>query len=313
MAPRGACPPARICLPAPSRSRYQGDYPSLTGSLAWVQADPGFFGPDSITWEVNREMTVLFGGARSLLLNAAHPLVAAGARRTGGYRRDPWQRLIRTVRLQSTITFGTRSEARAAADQINRLHATINGIDPVTGQRYDALDPELLLWVHAGLVDSSLLFFEKSVRPLTPEERQRYHEEAMVIADLVMLPRHAIPATFRGLRAYIADMTQSADLRRTEVADEVARLIVGGAVPAHIKPIWTFISFAAVGTLPGPVRDLYDLRWGPLRGRLLEVSFAALRTLRPFLPDRYRLILPARWGERRMQGEPSLRFSEMRP
>jgi uncharacterized protein (DUF2236 family) len=30
-------------------------------------------------WKVNKEITVLFGGARALLMHAAHPLIAAGA------------------------------------------------------------------------------------------------------------------------------------------------------------------------------------------------------------------------------------------
>src|SRR5438132_2060317 len=120
--------------------------------------DAGFFGPDSVSWQVNRETSVLFGGARALLMHATHPLVIAGARQTGFYQRDAWKRLERTLQLQYTITFGTRAEAETAAARIRRVHDGIHGIDAVTGLPYDANDPELLLWVHACLVDSSLLF-----------------------------------------------------------------------------------------------------------------------------------------------------------
>jgi uncharacterized protein (DUF2236 family) len=102
--------------------------------------DSGLFGPDSVTWRINRELTVLFGGVRALLMHAAHPLVAAGARQTATYRRDPWARLLRTLSLQLVVPFGTLEEARDAADRINRLHRVINGTDPVTGEHYDALD-----------------------------------------------------------------------------------------------------------------------------------------------------------------------------
>src|SRR5438067_12782744 len=119
-------------------------------------SDHGLFGPDSVSWRVIREVTVLFGGARALLMQAAHPLVLAGARQTGFYERNPWKRLERTLRLQFAITFGTRAEALDAAARINRVHRDIHGVDEVTGLRYDALDPDLLLWVHACLVDSSL-------------------------------------------------------------------------------------------------------------------------------------------------------------
>ena len=106
-----------------------------------MDGDLGYFGPDSVSWKVHREVTVLFGGARALLMQAAHPLVVAGASQTGMYERNPWKRLQRTLILTYTMTFGTKAEAHAAADRINDVHTRINGVDAVTGLRYDALDP----------------------------------------------------------------------------------------------------------------------------------------------------------------------------
>lgn len=278
-----------------------------------MQADPGFFGPESITWRVNRQMTVLFGGARALLLQAAHPLVAAGARQTGSYQRNPWQRLIRTVRLQTTVTFGTRKEAREAAEHINRVHRPIRGVDPVTGDRFDALDPDLLLWVHAALEESSVLYYERTVRPLSPAERERYHRESMLAAELVLLPRHRIPPTFQQLRAYLHDTAADDRLVVTEVAERVAEMIVRGeGVPPRIKPVWRLIAFSAVGMLPEPLRERYGFPWGPGRQALLDASLGALRLLRPLLPYRYRVIAPARWAERRLASDPALRFADQR-
>ncbi len=131
--------------------------------------DDGYFGPDSVSWQVHREVTVLFGGARALLMQAAHPLVVAGANQTGMYERNPWKRLQRTLILTYTMTFGTKAEADAAAAKINEVHTRINGVDPITGSPYDALDPQLLLYVHACLVDSALLFEELTVGALDDE------------------------------------------------------------------------------------------------------------------------------------------------
>jgi len=122
-----------------------------------VTRDSGYFGPDSVSWRVHREVTILFGGARALLMQAAHPLVIAGARETGFYERDPWKRLQRTLMLTYTMTFGTRAEADAAAERINQVHARVKGVDPITGKPYDGLDPELLLWVHACLDRKSVV------------------------------------------------------------------------------------------------------------------------------------------------------------
>ena len=116
-----------------------------------MKADPGYFGPDSMMWKVNKEITVLFGGARALLMHAAHPLIAAGARQTSFYQRDPWKRLIRTLSLQNSVTFGTKKEADESAHRINKLHEVIKGRDEVTGGSYDALDQEPVSYTHLTL------------------------------------------------------------------------------------------------------------------------------------------------------------------
>ena len=121
---------------------------------------------------INKEITVLFGGARALLMHAAHPLIAAGARQTSFYQRDPWKRLIRTLSLQNSVTFGTKEEADESAHRINKLHEVIKGEDEITGGYYDALDHEQLLWVHACLQISSIYFYEKTVKNLTEKRKK---------------------------------------------------------------------------------------------------------------------------------------------
>ncbi len=271
-------------------------------------SDPGYFGPDSITWEVNRELTVLFGGARALLMHAAHPLIAAGARQTSMYSRDPWARLIRTLMLQSTVTFGSKEEAQEAADKVNKLHTRVNGVDPVTGDRYDALDHDQLLWVHAALEVSSIYFFERTVRRLTPAERQRYHEENLVAAELILLPRHRVPPTYEDTEAYVNDMVHSEVMTLTDVATDVAEIIRSGPVPRGVKWMWGFISFAAFGTLPDPLKRLYGVTWSPWRQRWLDANLRLLGLVRPYLPTRFRLIGPAQIANKRLAGESNIRI-----
>ena len=162
-----------------------------------MNADPGYFGPDSMMWRVNKEITVLFGGARALLMHAAHPLIAAGARQTSFYQRDPWKRLIRTLSLQNSVTFGTIEEANDSATRINKLHEVINGDDEVTGGYYDALDHEQLLWVHACLQLSSIYFYEKTVKKLSDEEKDKYHIENMLSAELVLVDVEKMPKSHK--------------------------------------------------------------------------------------------------------------------
>lgn len=254
--------------------------------------DLGYFGPESVSWQVHREVTVLFGGARAVLMQAAHPLVIAGARDTGFYERNPWRRLQRTLILTYTITFGTKAEAHAAADKINEVHARIKGVDEVTGLPYDALDPELLLWVHACLVDSALLFEELTIGRLDDEGRQRFHEEQMLVAEMVKVPREIIPPTVPGLREYVTRVVDGGFLRVTDSARRVADLFRDPPPEAEWRPVLKGVSRLSFATLPPGLREMYGVRMSPRRRAATRATFAATRALRPLLPSRYRYIAP---------------------
>ena len=268
--------------------------------------DLGYFGPKSVSWQVHREVTVLFGGARAVLMQAAHPLVIAGARATGFYERNPWKRLQRTLILTYTITFGTKAEAHAAADRINDVHARIKGVDEVTGQPYDALDPQLLLWVHACLVDSALLFEELTVGKLDDAGRQRFHEEQMLAAEMVKIPREIIPPTVPELRAYMADVIDRGDLRVTDSARKVAELFYHPPAEAEWRPVLKGVSRLAFATLPAPLREEFGIRLGPAKRAAMPATFAATRLARPLLPPKVRYIAPYQEWRLRQQGHRAL-------
>jgi uncharacterized protein (DUF2236 family) len=267
-----------------------------------VRADEGYFGPESVSWRVHREVTVLFGGARAMLMQAAHPLVVAGANQTGMYERNPWKRLQRTVVLQYALTFGTRSEAHAAAERINDVHERINGVDPVTGRSYDALDPELLLWVHACLVESALLFERMTVGALDAAGRQRFHEEQMLAAELVRLPRDRIPATVPSLEDYVTEMVGSGELVVTEAARRVAELFFDPPRDAQWRPVLKAVARLAIGTLPEAVREGYGFPSGTGNRASVRATLAGLRTVRPLLPPKYRYIAPYQQWRLRERG-----------
>jgi uncharacterized protein (DUF2236 family) len=276
-----------------------------------MNADPGYFGPQSMMWKVNKEITVLFGGARALLMHAAHPLIAAGARQTSFYQRDPWKRLIRTLSLQNSVTFGNKQEADESAHRINKLHEVINGEDDVTGGYYDALDHEQLLWVHACLQISSIYFYEMTVKKLSVEEKNQYHLENMKAAELVLVDKNKMPKTHDGLKNWVIEKSrEDGYLVSTDVAEDVKNIIGGGPVPKHIKPIWPFIAFTAFNTLPKEFKEIYGISDSKLKNVILGINLSLLKYTRPFLPPFFRLIAPARWAQQRITKKPSLLFKD---
>lgn len=276
-----------------------------------MNADPGYFGPNSMMWRVNKEITVLFGGARALLMHAAHPLIAAGARQTSFYHRDPWKRLIRTLSLQNSVTFGTKNEAEESANRINKLHEVIKGKDEVTGCIYDALDHEQLLWVHACLQISSLYFYERTVKRLTDEEKNRYHIENTIAAGMVLIDINKVPKTHESLKNWVIEKSKKENfLIYTDVAKDVQNIISGGPVPIHIKPIWPFIAFTAFHTLPVEFKNIYGIHTTKFKQFILDFNLLLLKFIRPFLPPFFRLIAPARWARQRITKSPNLKFKD---
>ena len=276
-----------------------------------MKSDPGYFGPNSMMWTVNKEITVLFGGARALLMHAAHPLIAAGARQTSFYQRDPWKRLIRTLSLQNSVTFGNKKEADESAHRINKLHEVINGKDEVTGGYYDALDQEQLLWVHACLQISSIYFYEMTVKQLSEKDKNQYHLENMKAAELVLVDKEKMPKTHNELKDWVIEKSrEDGYLVATDVANDVKDIIGGGPVPKHIKPIWPFIAFTAFNTLPKEFKDIYGIKDSKIKSFVLGLNLKFLKYSRPFLPPFFRLIAPARWAKQRITKNPSLLFSD---
>src|SRR5213082_12782 len=135
----------------------------------------GLFPDDSIVRQVNRENVLILGGGRALLMQLAHPKVAAGVDEHSDFRQHPVRRLRRTIRMTMAIVFGDRETALAAARAVNQVHGRVRGED------YRALDPDLLLWVHATLVDSALVTYERFVQRLSPGDREQFYQESKLL------------------------------------------------------------------------------------------------------------------------------------
>jgi uncharacterized protein (DUF2236 family) len=140
--------------------------------------DEGFFSPDRMIWQVDREMVLLLAGGRALLMQLAHPKVAAGVAEHSHFKNDPLGRLYRTMSAMWSIGFDETSAARASLEQVKSVHRRIHGIvSPAEslpfGTPYDALDVELLLWVHATLIDSAMVAYDIFGKPLAPDEKSR--------------------------------------------------------------------------------------------------------------------------------------------
>jgi len=232
------------------------------------RGDPGLFGPDSMIWAVGRERILLLGGAAALLLQVAHPLVAAGVAAHSDFRADPFRRLQVTLDTTLRITFGDREQAAAAAEAVGRVHARVRGRlrRPVgrfgAGTSYDASDPNLALWVHASLLGTSLQVYSRLVRRLSLADRERYYQETKPFARLFGVGDDVLPPDYRSFRAYLARMVNGPDLAVGEDARLLAAQILAPPVPLPARPALRPLRAVTAWLLPARLRGEFGLSWG---------------------------------------------------
>jgi uncharacterized protein (DUF2236 family) len=260
----------------------------------------GFFGPDSVTWRIHSDPTFSVGGLRALLLQALHPVAMDGvARFSGGFKEEPWPRLIRTATYVDTLTFGTRTEAERAVARVRGIHRKLGATEETTGRAYRVDDPDLLLWVHCCEVDSLLTAARRGGLPLTEDDADRYVAEQVTAATLIGIPAADVPDSVTGLAAYFEGMRPT--LAVTPAARDAYRLILLPPMKTWVRyltpaqPAWGTLAGLAVALLPAWARRMYSL---PGLGVTDAAATPALRAFRQTmlrLPQRVRRS-PIVWG-----------------
>jgi uncharacterized protein (DUF2236 family) len=250
----------------------------------------GYCGPGSVTWRIGREWAMLLGAGRAVMMQLAHPLVAAGVAQHSSFFTDPIMRSYRTVEFTQVMAFGTRAEAHAMARSVNRLHAGVAG---TLGREagtfhaetpYHARDAELLLWVFATLVDTGLYLYPRLVGPLARDERERYYEESKRTVVLLGLPRSLLPATLDDFEVYVREMLASPAISVIPEARALARQLLYLPAPIPVRLLQPLGEQLTVGFLPPRLRDEYGYTWDARRERLLELGLAAIHRLLPLAP-----------------------------
>ena len=268
-------------------------------------ADLGLFGPDSVTWRVNREQALLLGGGCALLEQLAHPLVAAGVSDHSDFRDDPLKRLRRTLDATLAIVFGTSAEAEQAAAGIRAVHSRVKGTLRAdtgrfpAGTRYTAEEPSLLAWVNATLFDTSIRTYELLFAPLSSDDLDRYYAESCRVARTLGVPDIQLPPTIAEFRLWWAEMLRGDDVAIGAEGRELAQAVLTPKIRFVPRPAFAPLSLFTLGLLPESVRDRYGFRWSGAKERTFRASAAAVGAAAKALPSRVRLFPQARAAERR--------------
>lgn len=258
---------------------------SLLDSLEPIPADLPL-GPNSLSWRIALEPSLLMVGGRALLMQVTHPLVAAGVAQHSNYKADPWSRLFSTLDTVSTMSFSDPAASARAGQRLQRRHRAVNGVAE-DGTPYDALDPTLLLWVWATLVDSALVIYERSLGPLDVAVKQRYLDEQKLLGYACGIPAGGCPESYAEFAEYVDGIVRDV-LRPTTVAREVAEQLRRPPLPAALRTLaGAPLGLVTAGLLPPSLR--YDLGfvWGPRQERAFAAFFALVHAQRA-VPGRVR-------------------------
>jgi len=264
----------------------------------------GIFGPDSVTWRINREAALFLGAGRAALLQLAHPWVAVALHQHSSLLAKPIARFHNTFRVVFTMIFGSAPQAFCAARSLYQLHTAITGELPADvaayakGSRYQALHIPALLWVYATLIDSAVTAYHSVLPPLTDNELAAYYAEQKILAGLFGLPPDAIPADWTSFQAYINEMSASPALGVDDRSRAMAHRIMTGAGSSIPIPRW--YQALTAHWLPPRFRQEFALPFGPSEQSRAQKAMHLLPRIYAKLPAPLLYVGPYREAQARL-------------
>jgi uncharacterized protein (DUF2236 family) len=257
----------------------------------------------TVTRRVNAERLAVFGWTRAILLQFAHPLVAAGVFAHSGFRDSgaaAVRRLHGTIGAMLSLTFGDPADRERALEGIRAIHRRVHGrldqaVGPFpAGTRYSAEDPALVVWVHATLLESMPLMYDLLVAPLTAADRDAFCRAAAPLAVQLGAREEDVPRSAAATRAYLSRMYDSGAILVGPQARELAQALLAPPFGSVAAPFVELNRLLGVGLLPPALRRQYGFLWTVQDERALGRAVVAIRTVRGWLPD-----AAAQWGAAR--------------
>lgn len=280
--------------------------------------DQGYFGPDSLVWQVLSAPAVSLMIAQvTNLLEIPHvdfqsvlldhdPLYPTNTRQQRGTRNTLrhkgghfHERLRRTVAGPLPIIFGDKESARQYAQRLVKFHHPMNGVNPDDDHPYSATSPEAMLFAAVTIIHAALIAYENFdvtdghlPRRLTDPDRDRYFAEAAQFAVLMGVPSETIPCDAAGVARYYRSVSDKFVYRHGWAAAQI-RTATSLAIPANRDDLGRTLADIALmlseaisySVLPKPSRRLHRIPAGadPLLAgvRVAALPLFALLGLKP--------------------------------
>jgi uncharacterized protein (DUF2236 family) len=227
------------------------------------------------------EAVLLVGGARAILLQIANPAVGAGVVRHSDFAADPLLRLRNTLTYVYIVVFGTADEATRVTTMVNAAHSTVRG------SGYDAVDPELQLWVAATLYDTAVTVHQSVFGTMADADADAIYQDYSAVGTALQMRPEQWPVDRTAFSAYwdwsLASLAVTDDTRR--VAHE---LLHSRAIPWWLRAGMPLARLVTAGLLTPELREAYQFPWNPRRARRFDRAIGVFSAVYPLLPRRLR-------------------------
>ena len=260
--------------------------------------DYGFFGPDSVTWKVwSYPTTPLMGIVRATVVEELDPNLVAAVHQTGANYDRLATRYARTVQYFAAVAFADSRTVSKMADVLVKVHSKAIGIEPVSGNRYDANNPDSQLWILITGWHSVLKAYEMfGPGRLSEAEENQYWAECAIAAEFQTCDPASVPRTRDEVRAYFDDWrprlaaSESTHQMMHHLLNGVNAVVPNKGVLRLLRPVanW-FIRTSTIATLPTYIRKLGDIR----QSRITDAAIVLLG--RPAMAVAQRSLVLQRW------------------
>jgi len=263
-------------------------------------------GPQSACWRYASDARLYLVMVYPLLLQVAHPTVAAGVRDFSDFDKRPWERLLRTLDYVSLLVYGG-PDAIAAGRRLRTLHKGFRG-ERGDGQRYYALEPQAYAWVHATLLHTYVAGHQHFGQPMEPTEIESFYREYRGLGRLIGVRPRDLPDSWREFCAYFAEVSRT-ELVPNETVDRVLRAVQLSGPPVVPIPdlLWRALRIPArratwiggVGLIAPELRRRLNVPWTERDERAFQNLGRLTRAMSPAMPQRLRILGPTQLRLRR--------------
>ncbi|MEY8565637.1 oxygenase MpaB family protein [Corynebacteriaceae bacterium 7-707] len=232
-----------------------------------VRADEGFFGPDSVAWKVwTFPASALQGFFRAVTIEHLDPDLVAAVDDSGQVIKRMPVRYDRTMEYFAAVTFADAQTVTRMSDILMKVHDRSYGVNPVTGNDYEANKPSSQLWILVTAWHSILYVYEKfGPGKLSRDEENEYWAQMKIAAQFQPIDLDDVPSTRGEVQAYLdgwrekLSASEAAVYNISEILDAFENAFVD--LPKPLRMIGRpFFRWSVIATYPHWMRGMMGLK-----------------------------------------------------